>query len=199
MNAVEYTNRKGDTYYLQAGKTPTGKPRYWFGRKLTGEPVQSVPAGYEIYEHPEQGLVSLRKTKPTAISQLDRDILSDGIRRCSGLEHFIVNVEGDSLVVYMADMSQDKLDRLMNLLAGPSSILSPGMQAARESMIQASNYTKMMRFTLVNPEERVFLLERWCFRGSIDDWIWVGRPAPLADLVRQYAPHLGTESFFELM
>jgi hypothetical protein len=59
MNTVEYKNRKGDTYYLQAGKTRTGKPRYWFGRKLTGEPVPSVPAGYEIYEHPEGGLVSL--------------------------------------------------------------------------------------------------------------------------------------------
>ena len=56
-----------------------------------------MPAGYEIYEHPEAGLVSLRKTKPTEISQLERDILSDGIRRYAGLEHFIVDVDGDSL------------------------------------------------------------------------------------------------------
>ena len=27
MHAVEHTNRRGDNYYLQAGKTRTGKPR----------------------------------------------------------------------------------------------------------------------------------------------------------------------------
>lgn len=197
--AVEYTNRRGDTYYLQAGKTRTGKPRYWFGRKLTGEPVGRVPAGYEIYEHPEAGLVSLRKTKPTEISQLDRDALSDGIRRYAGLEHFIVDVERDSLVVYLPGMGEDEADRMLNAFRGPLLGASPRMQAVRNSMIQASNYTKMMRFALVNPAERVFVLQRWCFRGSVDDWIWVGGPAPLADLVRQYGQHLGKESFHELM
>jgi hypothetical protein len=73
------------------------------------------------------------------------------------------------------------------------------MQAAKDSLIQTSNYTKMMRFELVNPDERVFVVQRWCFRGSVDDWIWVGGPAPLADLVRQYGQHLGKESFYELM
>jgi hypothetical protein len=199
MSAVEYTNRRGDTYYLQAGKTRTGKPRYWFGRKLTGEPVDRVPAGYEIYEHPEAGLVSLRKTKPTEISQLDRDILSDGIRRYAGLEHFIVDVAGNSLVVYLPGMDDREADRALSVLANLRSLLSPRMQAAKESMIQTSSYTKMMRFELVNADERVFVVQRWCFRGSVDDWIWVGGPAALADLVRQYGQHLGKESFYELM
>jgi hypothetical protein len=197
--ALEHTNRRGDTYFLQAGKTRTGKPRYWFGRKLTGEPVESIPAGYEIYEHPEAGLVSLRKTKPTEISPLERDILSDGIRRYARLEHFIVNVEGDSLVVYLPGMDEDEADRMLNMLAGPLVGISPRMQAAKESLIQSSHYTRMMRFELADPDERTFAVQRWCFRGSIDDWIWVGGPAPLADLVRQYGQHLGKESFFEMM
>ena len=196
---VEYTNRKGDSYFLQAGKTRTGKPRYWFGRKLTGEAVEVIPPGYEIYEHPEAGLVSLRKAKPTQISQLDRDILSDSIRRYAGLEHFIVDVEGDSLVVYLPDMGEENADRLIGRLMGPLMGLSPRLLAAKTSMIRSSGYTKMMRFTLVNPDERVFAVERWCFRGSVDDWIWVGGPAPLENLVRKYGKHLGKESFYEMM
>ena len=42
--AYKHRNRRGDVYLLQAGKTRTGKPRYYFGRKLTGEPVHEVPA-----------------------------------------------------------------------------------------------------------------------------------------------------------
>lgn len=197
--AVEYTNRKGDTYHLQAGKTRTGKPRYWCGRKLTGEPVESVPAGYEIYEHPEKGLVTLRKPKPTQISQLDRDVLSDGIRRYAGLKHFIVNVEGDSLVVYLPGMDEAAADRAFRVLGSPLLRMPLRMQAAKDSLIQTSDYTKMMRFFLMNPDERTFAVQRWCFRGSVDDWIWVGGPAPLPDLVRQYGHHLGKESFYELM
>ena len=34
---------------------------------------------------------------------------------------------------------------------------------------------------------------------SIDDWIVLGRPALLSDLVEEFVEHLGAESFFELM
>lgn len=199
MNAVQYTNRKGDTYFLQAGTTRTGKPRYWFGRKQTGEPVEAVPPGYEIYEHPKEGLVSLRKVKPSPISQLDRDILSNGIRRFAGLEHFIVDVDGESLVVYLPGIDEAEADRTLEMLAGPQSVLSPRLLAVKTAMIQQSGFMKMMRFTLVNPDERVFVVQRWCFLGDVDDWIWVGGPDSLEELVRTYGKHLGKESFYEMM
>ena len=55
--ALEYKNRNGDVYYLQAGRTRTGKPKYYLGRQLTGEPLDAVPEGFEIYESPERGRV----------------------------------------------------------------------------------------------------------------------------------------------
>ena len=58
--AYERCNRRGDVYLLQAGKTRTGKSRYYFGRKLTGDPVEAVPSGYEVFESPERGQVFLR-------------------------------------------------------------------------------------------------------------------------------------------
>jgi len=31
------------------------------------------------------------------------------------------------------------------------------------------HYTALLRFTLEDTEKRLFRVERWCFRGSIDD------------------------------
>ena len=197
--SLEHTNRKGDTYILQSGKTRTGKARYWCGRKLTGEPVDAIPKGYELREDPANALVTLRKVRPTEISLLEKELLAEGIRKHAGLEHFIVDVDGDSLVVYLPGIGEDDADRMLNMFSVRLPGTSPRMRAAKASMIRDSNYTKMLRFTLMNPAERTFVVHRWCFKGSIDDWIWLGGPAALPDLVRQYAQHLGKESFFELM
>ena len=61
---------------------------------------------------------------------------------------------------------------------------------------------KVMRFTLVDETSRSFRVQRWCFRGSIDRWIdlWEsGSAGKLSDLVKRFCPHIGQESFFELM
>ncbi len=61
---------------------------------------------------------------------------------------------------------------------------------------------KVMRFMLVDEKDRTFRVQRWCFRGSIDQWIdlWESRSeGTLADLVKTFSPHIGKESFFELM
>ena len=64
-----------------------------------------------------------------------------------------------------------------------------------------SNYTKMMRFALVDAAKRKFVVQRWCFRGSVDGWIGLGRrtAAPLPDLVRTYLQDLGKDSFYDLI
>ena len=63
-------------------------------------------------------------------------------------------------------------------------------------------YQKMLRFTLDDKKDRTFRVQRWCFKGSIDDWIdlWVsGGIGKLPDLVRDFCPHIGQDSFYELM
>lgn len=198
--AVEHTNRKGDVYILQAGKTKTGKPRYWCGQKLTGEPLDAIPEGFEIREDPGTAIVTLRKVRPTEISRLETQIVSDGIRKHAGLEYFIVDVDGDSLVVYIPDRGAEVADEMLEMFGGHPWVMSHRMQETKARLIRRSNYTKMMRFELVDSAKRVFVAERWCFRGSIDDWIpMMGCAAPLPDLVRKYGQHLGKDSFYDLM
>ncbi len=197
---AQYTNRKNETYYLQAGRTRTGKPRYWCGRKLSGEVLDAIPDGYEIREDPANARVTLRLIRLTEISPLEIQLLSDGLRKLAGLRYFIVDVDGNSLVVYLPNMSEDEAMRLADLLADPvvprTSLRS---QDANGWLMRSCDYTKMMRFSLVDSAERMFDVHRWCFRGSIDDWIWLGGPAALPELIDSYTPHLGKESFFELI
>jgi hypothetical protein len=64
---ISYTNRRGQTYYLHMGRTKTGKPRFYFSQNQYGDLADAVPAGYEIYEHPE-GQVHLRRELPKLIT-----------------------------------------------------------------------------------------------------------------------------------
>jgi hypothetical protein len=68
--------------------------------------------------------------------------------------------------------------------------------------VRYRNYMKVMRFTLDDEEDRTFRVQRWCFKGSIDDWIdlWMtGGTGTLSELDERYCHHVGRESFFELM
>ncbi|MFW9261313.1 hypothetical protein [Nostoc sp. CALU 546] len=60
------------------------------------------------------------------------------------------------------------------------------------------SYSPMLRFVLIDREQRAFLTQRYCFLGRIDDWIEIGTLGNLQDLVENYVKHLGQESFFEL-
>jgi hypothetical protein len=57
----------------------------------------------------------------------------------------------------------------------------------------------ILRFTLRDEITRQFSADRWCFRGSIDDWFCLSGRGALSRLVETYCRHLGKESFFELM
>ena len=196
--AVEHVNRKGDRYYLQSGKTRSGKPRYYFGRKLTGTPVEEVPDGYEIHESPETGQVHVRRSKPTEIRPVEREMLCEAIRRFAGLEYFLVDAEGNSLVVYLPAGEEKAIDDLIEMLGSfalPGSVRERGV---KDSIMSRSQYSKMMRFEVADGEGRLFIVQRWCFLGSMEDWVFLEGPAPLSELVGKYVRHLGKESFFEL-
>ena len=59
---------------------------------------------------------------------------------------------------------------------------------------QQVHYSPMMQFILVDEKRRSFLPQRYCFRGSIDDWISIGLPDTLANVVKAYVKHLGKQS-----
>jgi hypothetical protein len=57
----------------------------------------------------------------------------------------------------------------------------------------------VMRFTLLDRENRLFEAERMCYRGGVEDWIDIAFAKPIDELCAQLIPKLGTEEFFELI
>jgi hypothetical protein len=43
------------------------------------------------------------------------------------------------------------------------------------------------------------VVDRWCFKGSVDNWSSLEWNLPLDKLVGKYVKHPGKDSFFELI
>ena len=215
--AFEYVNRQGDKYQLVRGKARGEKPNYYFTKKRSsGTPVETIPDGFEVYENPGNGQVFLRRPKASPITDEElaalREIVGQEARRC------LVERDGDALVVYGPDRTEEDacelidhisgFDPLAELLehSGMSSALVASMkdevaQRRRDKIdwyLGQSDYQKVLRFRLVDADQRRFIAERWHF--SFDDWFSLGGGSEkLITLARRYVQHIGQESFFELM
>ena len=193
--SLEYTNRKGNRYYVMQGTTKTGKTKYYCGRKLNADAVTELPPEFEIYEHPESAMVTIRKIKPSRLSPDEKVFLEDQVRKLANVEGFLVEATEDSLIVHASEDNREEVDHILSRLAGPFHT-----QDQRQWFVSRSHYHPMLRFTLTDETRRLFSLQRWCFRGGIDGWIHVGTSqCPLDELATEFLPHLGQESFYELI
>ena len=188
---ITHVNAKGKTYYLHQGVTKTGKPKYYFSLKNTGTLATAIPAGFEIYETPH-AQVFLRKIPPKLITDEERQLVEAGMKQYSDIRYYKINVKGNAIVIYTVDKDADEFS---NRLKGLNPVISE--TKIGEFFASLAHYSPMLQFTLKDSERRVFSAQRYCFLGSIDDWIYIGH-GELVTLVKTYLKHLGKESYFEL-
>jgi hypothetical protein len=193
MVPITHTNAKAQTYYLHQGTTKTGKPKYHFAMKSEGNLAESIPEGFEIYENPN-AQVFLRRIPPKIITDEERQVVAEGMRKYAGVQDYKIDVKGRAIIVYTANQDIDTLAGLFKDLH-PDPKVDPKLMKTLRGVIQ---YSPMMQFVLEEKEQRRFTVQRYCFRGSIDDWIDIGH-GKLAPLVRKYVQHLGSESYFDLV
>ena len=189
---ITHTNAKGKTYYLHQGTTKTGKPKYYFSMESNGELAESIPAGFEIYENPN-AQVFLRRIPPKVITDEERQVVEDGMRKYAAIQDYKIDVKGNAIVVYTADQDIETLAGLFQGIS-PDPTTNPQLLTLLRNEI---HYSPMLQFLLEDEQRRLFTAQRYCFRGAIDDWIDIGY-GPLTQLVKQYVPHLGQESYFDL-
>ncbi|MFH1117822.1 MAG: hypothetical protein V1792_28205 [Pseudomonadota bacterium] len=187
---LQHTNRKGKTYYLHVGKTKKGNDRYWFSTKDSGDTVETVPEGYEIYENPN-AMVFLRKSQPKEIREEEIALLDAEVKAHAESKKYIIDTRGKVVTIFWTSQSGDGL-----------ADLNPFFRLSRmqEWYEQNAHFMPVFRFTLVDAEERLFIAERFCFRGRVDGWkgLFNGGPDPLRTLAERYVRHLGEDSFYEL-
>jgi hypothetical protein len=108
----------------------------------------------------------------------------------------LVDVEGDALVVYASGLDRAHSARVASLVLDDA---GAGARDYADWLARNSHYSPMLRFVLTDEDERLYTVERWCYLGSIDHWIHLNHGQPLERLAGSYLPHVGNESFFELM
>lgn len=186
--SVQHTARTGKTYYLHEQTTKTGKRNCFFSMEPDGQLAGAIPDGYEVYEM-ANGQVFLRKKAGQIILPEEVALVELALRKHGEPWQFRVEVKKNMITVHEAgDLSG--LDRL-------ASEFGRRPLSAAEKVRHAS-FMAVMRFVLVDKKTRTFVTERFCFRGSVDDWIHIGGPGTLLSQIHQFVKHLGRESIYEL-
>ena len=110
---VQYTNRRGKTYYLHRGLTKTGKPKYYFSMRRKGDLVDSIPEDYEIYEEPLRAQVFLQRKEPQAITDNEKTLVEKALDHLKTSRAYLVQVRGKIITILE---SNEDLDALRNSL-----------------------------------------------------------------------------------
>src|SRR3989304_1657917 len=97
--SITYTNRKGFTYFLNKGVTKTGKPRYYFAREQKDEPVEEIPAGYEI-EESVNAIVSLVKARPQLIRPEESASVDAALKKHPKAKNYRLAIKNDQIMIY---------------------------------------------------------------------------------------------------
>jgi hypothetical protein len=200
---VTYTSRKGLTYTLYKGQTKTGKPRYYFGRadqdhQGESEPVPELPPGYTISES-VNGIVSLVKDRPASIQPDEVATIEEAIKKLPDARRYRVAIKHNLIEIY--EQVGPHYDSLLDELHIPGLSSRPGLMEDLQALEERhAQYAPVLRFTLLDPNQRQFSAKRWCYRGRIDGWLDLRatKPGTVAELVPKLIPTLGTNKFFDL-
>ncbi len=194
---VNYTNRKGQTYMLYRGQTKTGTPRYYFGRVGSGqgELVSELPPGFTISES-INGVVSLVKDRPPLIQPEEVAAVEEAVKQHPEARQYRVAVKRDQIEIY-EQVGLDYETLVSHLQT--AGLLAPGfVRQEQPRMEQYAQYTPVLCFFLLDPQQRRFGAKRMCYRSSIDGWLELHRTGSVVELAHALIPTLGTDQFYEL-
>lgn len=132
----------------------------------------------------------LRKTKPALIRPDELALVNAELsKRQTSQQRYLAEVSGKEIVIHEGETRIEAL-REINIRFSERGLAE---YAARHAQ-----YTAVMRFVLEDKTTREFAPQRFCFRGSVEDWISIGENAQLHKLVAKYCKHLGTDSMYDL-
>lgn len=192
---MTYTNRAGKLYSLYRSVTRTGRECYFFSTRKNSqaEPVAEIPTGYEIVERPENGQVFLKKIVPQLITKTEEQTVATLLAGVSNPVGYLQDCRGEYITIYESCISSTALE---DDAVEQGHLL--GLDQARVNrIILNGHFLPILRFGLRDAETRYFSVERFCFLGAIDDWLFIEGPDALETLTGKYIGRLGTDAFYD--
>ena len=191
---IAYTNRKGRTYFLCQGQTKTGKARYYFAREPKGEPVEEIPDGYKITES-VNGVVSLAKERQALLREEEIAAVENELKQHPKSRRYRLKAKYDRIEIY--EMLAPEAESMADIFDVFGLGLPRMVEKIQDFLDENSQFSAIMRFILIDEEKRLFRAQRWCYLGSIDDWVDVDY-GQIQELASYTIPALGTDDYYEL-
>ena len=209
MKPFSYTNKYGRTYYLHAVRRPDGRTSHVM-RLRADDAATHLPEGLDVREN-VHGQVSVRRHQAKQLTKLEERLLHTAMERFRPFA-YALDIDGRDATVYAsaedrkcflesldAEFADGFADALTKALAKRYSPELVEMFRARrkEQNAKRPRYYPLLRFVIAEKRERLFAVERVCFSGE-SSWIRL-EVLPLSAAVMKYLPHLGRDSFFDLI
>ncbi len=117
---VTHTNKGGKTYYLHQGTTKTGKPRYYFSMTQKNDLlVEKIPDGYEIYEHPANAQVFLRKKQIQMMTDIEQHLINKHLKKLKRPHRYISDIKGKIITIFQSSRNIDSLKEFFYMKRQP--------------------------------------------------------------------------------
>jgi hypothetical protein len=177
---ISYKNRKGELHYLKAVKTKKGGIRYYVVKNLkdSDELLTQVPDGFEFHELPFDGQVVLRKKLQSTITDEEFAILDSVMKKHKTVKDYIIEKKANALMLYIAGHNRKDFFFYTN-----------------KQFKSIQRYDEKLIFG--KDEDGLYEVQRYCYLGSIDDWITIGSSRDLKSLAEKYCYHIDKDSLYE--
>jgi hypothetical protein len=172
--------------------------------------LAELPADLEVREN-VHGQVSVRRKRPRHFSKLEKQLLESAMEQFRPFA-YVLDIEGKAATVYAsaedrkcflesldAEFAEGFAEALNKALAKRYSPELVDMFRARrkEENAKRPRFYPLLRFVLADKRERRFAVERVAFSGE-SSWIRL-EVLSLPAALTKYLPHLGRQSFFDLI
>jgi hypothetical protein len=209
MKPFYVTNQHGQSYYLHRKRRSDGQVVYVLRTSATNA-LGALPDSLEVREH-VHGRVSVRRRRARPISESETDLLGTALAQSRPFAYRL-DIDGRAATIYAsaddrrcfsesleADFAEGFSQALRTLLTKRYSAELIEMFRTRreEKRNRRPRYYPLMRFVLADRERRLFSVERVCFTGE-SSWIRL-QTLSLPAALMKYLPHLGRDSFFDLL
>jgi hypothetical protein len=189
---LAFKSSQGKAYFIKAKLTKKGNRSYFLTTKKDDACLNEMPQGYEVFEKYDSGMMFIRKSKksnfePEALAIIERELTQN-----DSISDYKLDVNGNEVTVYILASGRPG-GTAQNRFAEPDrdSFFNQGFRG---------RYEAAMRIKLhLSKSEREVEFMRYCYRGSVDDWITVGGGNDFKALAKEFLYHLGKDSYYDLI
>lgn len=190
---IEFKNIKQGTYYIKSKKTKKSNISYFMTRKNDKDCLENLPNGYEVFERYDTGMMYIRKIKKSNVRIEEIKILEKELKNNNSIIDYKLDVNGDEIKIYVAEKEGN--DQIFEMF--DKQLFSKEQHEFIRSHFK--RYEEKMRINLKERKtNREFEVMRYCYRGSIDDWITIDGGENIELLAKENLIHLGKKSYYDL-